>query len=51
MDIKQIMLKEIEESQLWLGREKDESTYKLDLRKRIKLINWVLGNIKYPLSG
>ncbi|MDP9305228.1 MAG: hypothetical protein M3O68_02655 [Thermoproteota archaeon] len=28
--------------------EKDESTYKHDLKKRIELINWVLDNMKNP---
>ena len=34
------------DSQVWLSREKDESTYKRDLYKRIELINWVLENMK-----
>lgn len=28
--------------------EKDDSTYKRDLLKRIELINWFLGNMKDP---
>ena len=32
----------------WLNREKEESTYKRDLQKRIELINWVLINMKNP---
>jgi hypothetical protein len=28
--------------------EKDEYTYKRDLKKKIELINWVLGNMKNP---
>jgi len=48
MTIKQTLLQEIEESQRWLNLEKDESTYKRDLAKRIELINWVLENIKDP---
>jgi hypothetical protein len=32
---------EIEESK-WLDVEKDDSTYKRDLQKRIELMNWVL---------
>ena len=44
------MLKEIEESELWLSREKEESTYRRNLRKRIELLNWVLGNITHPKS-
>jgi len=31
---------EIEDSNRWLDRETDESTYKRDLQKRIELINW-----------
>ena len=30
------------------SREKEESTYKRDLKKRIDLINWVLENMKHP---
>jgi hypothetical protein len=36
---------EIEESLRWQHREKEESTYKRDLRKRIELLYWALGNI------
>lgn len=50
MGVNQTLQKELEESELWLSREKDESTYKRDLRKRIELINWVLGNVKHPIS-
>ena len=50
MGVNQTLQKELEESELWLGREKEESTYKRDLRKRIELLNWVLGNIKHPKS-
>jgi uncharacterized protein YicC (UPF0701 family) len=42
MGVEQILQQEIEQSKLWLGREKEESTYKRDLTKRIELINWVL---------
>jgi hypothetical protein len=48
MTIEQTLLKEIEESRRWLNLEKDESTYKRDLAKRIELINWVLENMKKP---
>jgi uncharacterized protein YicC (UPF0701 family) len=48
MGIKQELQKELEDSQLWLNREIDESTYKQDLRKRIELINWVIANINHP---
>jgi len=37
-----------EEAQKWLNTVKYESTYKRDLQKRIKLINWVLESIKNP---
>jgi hypothetical protein len=48
MKIEQILQDEIEESKRWLNIEKDESTYKRDLAKRIELINWVLNNMKNP---
>ena len=37
---------EIEESRKCLEREKQDTTYKRDLVKRIELINWVLENIE-----
>ena len=48
MAIEQILLQEIEESERWLGTQREESTYKRDLKKRIELINWVLENMKNP---
>ena len=48
MTVDQLLQKEIKDSQLWLSREKEESTYKRDLKKRIELINWVLENMKNP---
>jgi hypothetical protein len=48
MTLDQILQQEIKDSELWLSREKDESTYKRDLKKRIELINWVLQNMKNP---
>ena len=48
MSVQQTLLKEIEESRTWLDREKEETTYKRDLQKRIELINWVLENMKNP---
>ena len=42
------MQQEIKDSQIWLSREKDESTCKRDLKKRIELIHWVLQNMKNP---
>jgi hypothetical protein len=46
MSIEQTLLQEIEHSKRWFDLEKDESTYKRDLAKRIELINWVLENMK-----
>ena len=48
MNAQQTLQTEIEESKSWLSREKEESTYKRDLKKRIELINWVLENKKNP---
>ena len=48
MTIEQTLLEEIEESKRWFNLEKDESTYKRDLAKRIELINWVLEKMKNP---
>ena len=33
---------------MWYVREREGTTYKRDLTKRIELINWVLENIKNP---
>jgi uncharacterized protein YicC (UPF0701 family) len=51
MTAQQILQKEIEESITWLNREKEESTYKRDLKKRIELISWVLENMKNSDNG
>ena len=48
MSVNQIVSQEIKDTEVWLSREKDESTYKRDLKKRIELINWVLQNMKNP---
>jgi hypothetical protein len=48
MNVQQTLLKEIEESRTWLDREKEETTYKQDLQKRIELLNWTLENMKNP---
>ena len=48
MTVDQLLQQEIKDSEVWLSREKDESTYKRDLQKRIELINWVLENMKNP---
>ena len=39
MTVEQTLQTQIDESKKWLDREKDESTYKRDLKKRIELIN------------
>ena len=48
MTVEQILQKEIEESKTWLDREKEETTYRRDLQRRIELLNWVLENMKDP---
>jgi len=48
MNIEQILQNEINDSQRWIEVEKDESTYKRNLKKRVELINWVLDNLKNP---
>jgi len=48
MRVQQTLLKEIEDSQRWLDVQKEENTYRRDLRKRIELINWVLEEMKKP---
>lgn len=51
MIIDQILQQEIKDSELWLSREKEESTYKRDLKERIAIINWVLENMKNPVTA
>jgi uncharacterized protein YicC (UPF0701 family) len=48
MTLEQILQQEIKDTKTWLSREKEESTYKRDLEKRIELINWALENMKNP---
>ena len=48
MTVEQILRKEVEDSKKWMERDKDESTYKRDLKKRIELIDWVLENMLSP---
>jgi hypothetical protein len=48
MSIQQTLQKEFEDVQKWLHVDKEESTYRRDLRKRIELINWVLEEMKNP---
>ena len=45
MTVKQVLQNEIHDSKIWYDREKDESTYKRDLKKRIELMIWVLENM------
>ena len=46
MNVEQLLQNEIKDSQRWIEIEKDESTYKRNLKKRVILINWVLDNMK-----
>ncbi len=48
MTVDQILQQEIKDSEIWLSRTQEDSTYKRDLKKRIELINWVLQNMKNP---
>ena len=48
MAVTQILEQEIKDTELWLSRTQEESTYKRDIKKRIELINWALGNMKNP---
>lgn len=48
MTVDQILQQEIKDSELWLSRTQEESTYKRDLKKRIELINWALQNMRNP---
>jgi hypothetical protein len=45
MTIERILQNEIEDSKIWYDREKDRSTYKRNLKKRIELMIWVLENM------
>ena len=46
MNVERLLQNEIKDSQRWIEIEKDESTYKRNLKKRVILINWVLENMK-----
>ena len=48
MAIEQTLQNEIQESTRWIDLEKENSTYKRDLQKRIELINWVLEKMNDP---
>jgi hypothetical protein len=39
-------MNEIKDAKRWIEIEKEDSTYKRNLQKRIELINWVLENMK-----
>jgi len=46
MNVEQLLQNEIKDYERWIVIEKDESTYKRDLKKRVELIIWVLENMK-----
>lgn len=48
MNVLQTLQSEIQDAKRWLDVQKEENTYRRDLRKRIELINWVLKNMKDP---
>ncbi len=48
MTVQQTLQCEIQDAKRWLDVQKEESTYRRDLRKRIELINWTLENMKNP---
>lgn len=51
MSVNQVFKRELQDTELWLSREKDESTYRRDLKKRIELITWALENMQNPNSN
>ena len=48
MSIEQRLQNEIQESKRRIEIEKEDSTYKRNLAKRIELTNWVLENMNNP---
>jgi hypothetical protein len=46
MKIEQLLQNEIQYAKKWIETEKDESTYKRNLHKRVEIINWVLEQMK-----
>jgi hypothetical protein len=48
MEIEQILLHDIEESQRALNGPNDDTIYRRDHSKRIQLLNWALENMKNP---
>ena len=48
MTVEEILQNEVKDSQRWIEVEKEESTYKRDLKKRVEIINWVLDQMNNP---
>lgn len=48
MTLENVLKNELEESKLWLSREREKSTYRRDLTKRIELLSWVIEDLKNP---
>ena len=48
MSLENVLKNELEESKLWLSREREKSTYRRDLTKRIEMLSWVLEDLKNP---
>lgn len=48
MNLENVLKNELEESKLWLSREREKSTYKRNLTKRFELLSWVLEDLKNP---
>jgi len=48
MSIEQTLISELQDSKRWLDIEKDYSSFRRDLVKRIELIDWVLENMENP---
>jgi hypothetical protein len=46
MNVEHLLQNEIKDSQRWIEVEKENSTYKRGLQKRVESINWVLDNMK-----
>jgi hypothetical protein len=48
MTLENVLKNELEESKLWLSREREKSTYRRDLTKMIELLSWVIEDLKNP---
>lgn len=48
MALENVLKNDLEESKLWLSREREKSTYRRELTKRIELLSWVLEDLKNP---